>query len=347
MKKTIIVASGLALLGLAWLGKAALRSHDHLVTLRVRNAALAEVVRNIERQTSERIPVDKDLEAVKVTLEVKNMPLADVLDLLCDQTCARWSETFAVYGSGRALPRLESVLRGDLSFDVAGWTNATAVSSGGGVHTTHSAGAGTPPVLSGWPRSHRAVMKSQPDGSTKMAMLGVNGEVKVTRTLPDGSSQDLQPDSEPGLVRALLNDGDGGPMGDGWNPTQLVLESSIVGAFGEEVPSQPSPECARQAAERAHGKWKTYYVIQSSPWPAVIRAPRFLSAQSQSSSAPGTVTAHPAALGWTNDPEHIQQEILEYVRQNELRMTPEQRVQRARQQETMQKSMAGAHSAPN
>src|SRR5881628_603339 len=95
-----------------WVGRIAWCAHHNLVTLHVRNASLADVARKIERQTWEKIRVDHNLDA-KITLDVKNMPLAEVLDLVSDQAGARWGRTYAVYDSDGALRRLESALRGD------------------------------------------------------------------------------------------------------------------------------------------------------------------------------------------------------------------------------------------
>src|SRR5437870_193228 len=71
MKYLTIGIGVVVVLGTIWLGAAAWRAHENLVTLRVRNAPLADVVRRIERQTKEKVRVDQKLDA-QVTLEVSN-----------------------------------------------------------------------------------------------------------------------------------------------------------------------------------------------------------------------------------------------------------------------------------
>jgi hypothetical protein len=120
--KTKLIIIGIAAAASIWLGRVVWRAHYDLVTLQVRNTPLAEVIRQIERQTREKVRADKKLDA-KVTLDVKNLPLPRVLDLLSEQAGARWGKTYAVYESDSAVRRLESVLLGSSKLDDAGWTN--------------------------------------------------------------------------------------------------------------------------------------------------------------------------------------------------------------------------------
>jgi hypothetical protein len=112
----VIAATGL------WFGLQVWAAHHGLVTLHVRNAPLAEVVRTIAKQINQQIRVDPRLDA-KVTLDVKRLPLAQVLDSLAEQAGARWGKTYAVYHSDRSLGRLETVLKGNSTLDAEGWTN--------------------------------------------------------------------------------------------------------------------------------------------------------------------------------------------------------------------------------
>src|SRR5579863_9072998 len=103
-------------------GRRILNNKHDTVTLQVRNMPLAEVVGKIYAQTGARITLDPKLEA-KISLNVKDMPLPKVLELLADQSAGRWSRTFAVYNVKDSLGRLEPALRGDSTLVDAGWTN--------------------------------------------------------------------------------------------------------------------------------------------------------------------------------------------------------------------------------
>src|SRR5437660_4065542 len=94
-----VAAAALVGIGVGWIGW---RAHNHLVTLKVRNAPLVEVIRKLEQKAGERIRLDPNLDG-KVTLDVKNMPLGKVLDLVSEQAGARWGKTYAVYDTDSAL----------------------------------------------------------------------------------------------------------------------------------------------------------------------------------------------------------------------------------------------------
>jgi hypothetical protein len=336
----LTILAGLALVSVGiWFGRVAWRAHHRLVTLNVRDESLGRVIRTLEWQTWETIQVDSGLRTAKVTLTVNQKPLADVLDMLCDQTGARWSETFAVYNSRRALTQLGKALQGEVQIAEAGWTNLTPAVSEPVSHGSVGHGAGS----GGNASMHRAVMQGQPDGSTKMAMFTPSGEVKVTQQFPDGTSKELNSNSEPRLTRGLTEGDSGGPMGDGWSPAQLVLDKSLVAKLGSTAALRATPDSAKGVAARVHGKWTTCYALQTSPWRAVIRAPRFLSAKSAGARKP----ANSEQTGSTNAPGSVQQELARQAAVNELQLTPEQQVQRAQERKTRRQGMAGAHGAQN
>src|SRR5947209_212402 len=111
----LLVAGGL------WVCHAIWHAHQQLVTLNVRNVPLADVLRKIQRQTWTKIRAGKNLNA-RITLRVKDKPLAYVLDRVAEQAGAHWSTLYAVYDSRRALNKLKSALRGDGKLEAAGWT---------------------------------------------------------------------------------------------------------------------------------------------------------------------------------------------------------------------------------
>src|SRR5262249_694914 len=89
-----------------WAGRIVWRINHQLITLDVRNAPLAEVLRKIERQTWKKIRVEKNFD-VCITLHVKNKPLSYVLDRIGEQAGARWSTLYAVYNSSSAVKALD------------------------------------------------------------------------------------------------------------------------------------------------------------------------------------------------------------------------------------------------
>jgi len=75
MKKLILRTLAMAVLaGLVCFTYSAIRAHKNVVTLKVRNADVREVVKQVEKQTWETIFVQKVIQGT-VTLRVRNMPL--------------------------------------------------------------------------------------------------------------------------------------------------------------------------------------------------------------------------------------------------------------------------------
>jgi len=116
----LIGTAVLAAAGGLWACRAAWRAHHELVSLDVREAPLAEVLRKVERQTWTKLRAEKALDA-RITLRVKDEPLSYVLKRIGDQAGARWSRLYAVYSSSRALGALDSALAGDGKIEPAGW----------------------------------------------------------------------------------------------------------------------------------------------------------------------------------------------------------------------------------
>src|SRR5215831_13970680 len=97
--KTKYLLFGLAALlavGGLWAGRTAWCVRHQLVSLEVRNMPLSEVLRKIERQTWKNIRAQQVLDA-RITLHVRDKPLPYVLDRIAEQAGAHWSTIYAVY----------------------------------------------------------------------------------------------------------------------------------------------------------------------------------------------------------------------------------------------------------
>ncbi|MBI4663102.1 MAG: hypothetical protein HY735_30205 [Verrucomicrobia bacterium] len=276
-----------------WVGQAVWRAHRQLVSLDVRNAPLAEVLRKIERQTWKKIRAEKALDA-RITLHVADKPLPDVLDRIAEQAGARWSTLYAVYGSKRALEKLDSALRGDGKIAPAGWTtiapNLPDLDRPGAVETGPSFSSGPNPGAPGPMRGRGGMM---------MVKRGAGGPVVFQ----------------------------GGPSGqvEMWSPEELVLESQLRPRLGNDGAAQDRPataEAASETARKVDGRWTTYLAFRKSSMGVGfgVRTPaRHGSSQSLSTRRPKP----PELGGAMHGPGPNSNERFD-------RLTPEQRVQRAR-----------------
>src|SRR5881394_3704852 len=107
--KLILVGTALAVVAAigTWIGTSAWARKHQLVSLNVRNAPLSEVIQKLERQTGEKIALDRKLDGL-VTVNMTRKPLSAVLDRISEQCGASWRTVHAVYESKSALPDLES-----------------------------------------------------------------------------------------------------------------------------------------------------------------------------------------------------------------------------------------------
>jgi len=349
----------LALVG-TWAGHILWCAHRNLVTLHVRNAPLAEVIRKIERQTWEHISVDPKLNSL-ITLNVKNKPLAEALDRIGQQCGARWTSVYAVYGLESALPKLESSLFGDKKLDEVGWkmiappgldqagttgipiefnggpgspltiSNGMAVAGGGG----GGGGGGQPRiVINGGPMPSPQDLPPGAVISTEDSVIKGGG----------GRIQGRQGQGAPVMVTMRRRaDGSGAMEQEIWSPVQLVLESRLNDRLGENYVTSPSPEGAAQTAKKVKGKWKLYYALKKSSMP--MNMPGGSRMRTFTSNEPGkamqmvkqngtnsAVNLKPALPSIDDLAQSIQQQKLEDL----ARLTPEQRVLRAREKKQQQ-----------
>ncbi|HYT58891.1 MAG TPA: hypothetical protein VEL06_01895 [Haliangiales bacterium] len=230
--KYLVLGTGvlIAACGL-WFGRAAWRAHQQLVTLNVRNLPLADVLRKIERQTWKKIRVEKNLDA-RITLHVSNKPLSYVLDRLAEQAGARWSTLYAVYDSGRALKALDTALCGDGKLEPAGWTklapNPPALKPPGPDEIGPHPHPGPAPGDSGPMAGQRGMMMFRHTGNGATVMQNPNGQVEF------------------------------------WSAEELVMESALYARLGSERSETATSAAAAETARKVKGRWTTYLAFRKS-----------------------------------------------------------------------------------
>jgi hypothetical protein len=121
MKVVKLLLMGSMAVGLVWVGLSFRTARKNLVTLNVRNEPLSKVVRSIEWQTWETIVLQAGITS-RVTLNVKDMPLEDVLEILGEQSATRWSSVYPIYSSSRTLGQLKTSLRIGGTSSQPGWS---------------------------------------------------------------------------------------------------------------------------------------------------------------------------------------------------------------------------------
>ena len=372
--------AGLSVVAGTWLGRVAWRAHRDLVTLHVRNAPLTEVIRKIERQTREKISVDKNLDRL-ITLDVKNKPLAEVLDRLAQQSGARWTTVYAVYDSKEALPKLESALHGDKKLEEAGWKtiapnlNLNGIEAGpgrgGGILMTNSLGAdgGVTTI----PGGGRIMVRpgTAADGNKPVMLTedvdviggggGGGGRVSSDGTIETASEDGVRVTGTNQGGRIVRNRNQQGPIirmvrrGRGgsqdsveeeiWTPVEVVLESRLSPRLKEDFNASATEEGAAEAAREVKGRWKTYYALRKSQigmdfagMPGMAQKFRSGRPDSKVQVMESGGTNSGKLMGHAGPSSEDLAEAIRRQRLEELgKLTPEQRVQRAREQQAVVK----------
>ena len=334
-------------LGGAWFGRAAWRAHRNLVTLHVRNVPLAQVIRKIERQTWERIALDKRLDSL-ITMNVKNKPLSVVLDRIAQQCGGRWTTVYAVYDSKRALPKLEAALFGNQKLEEAGWKLIAPVglegegspmggiiAGGSPVIMSNSAVANTSGGAGVFLKNGKVPDKDLPPGAvvtTEDAVVRSNG---AREGRPPGATQFSGKGGAPVMITMRRRgDGSGGVEQEAWSPEELVIEERLNPRLGDGFSVSPTIEGASYTAKQVKGSWKTYYALKKS------LVPMNLPMMGGSGGRPfggieitkgrGTNDSKMARHGAPSS-EELAQALQQQRLEDLARLTPEQRVLRSRE----------------
>src|SRR6266571_1037064 len=372
IKLTLFAVIAVSALAGIWLGAGAWRAHKKFVTLHVRNAPLAEVIRQIERQTHETIRFDQKLDA-KVTLDVKNKPLTEVLDSVSEQAGARWGKTYAVYSSERSLRGLESVLQGKSQLEPEGWTNVAprfdgsilatppdfdAPGPGKIIMTSPGAGNGKPPMLVDEDVRDGATVTRNEDGTvrTLTKMRGVPGEGKIIKIGPGRGTTIETDDSDtghrggnltvrrvagPGGITTTMMDGDGRVKVTRTSPDGTVLKEDewssarlvIEMRLGPQLGDEIPAKATPETAAKAARKVHGKYVTYYALDKPPISGPGMMGGLVRST------MRRVERKGGTNDLEmggDIRARVEADAKQRrleELSKSPEQQVQRARQKQ--------------
>jgi len=216
--------------GTFWGGHVAWQIRHQLVSLDVRNMPLAEVLRKVERQTWKKIRAEQNLDT-RITLHVKNKPLSYVLDRLAEQAGARWSTLYAVYNSPAAVKALDTSLRKDSKIESAGWTKV----------------APKPPPMDELPPAAAQIVgpKGMPGGP------GAAGGQRRMMVVRRGSNGPV-----------TFSGGPDGQM-EMWSPEELVMETPLSTRFVEQDLAATTKSAA-ETAKKVNGKWTTFLAFRKS-----------------------------------------------------------------------------------
>ena len=290
-KYLLLGMGALLAVGTSWVGRVAWQMHHQLVTLDVRNMPLAEVLRKVERQTWKKMRAEQNLDA-RITLHVRNKPLSYVLDRIAEQAGARWSTLYAVYDSTAAVKALDVCLRGDSKIEPAGWTKV----------------APKPPSMDEMP-SDAATRFAGPGGASGGAGFSGGKRMMMMKRGANGP--------------VMFTSGANGQM-EMWSPEELVMESPLSTRLGEQDIAATA-QSAAATAKKVKGKWTTFFAFRKSALGVGFGPPPIAGTGG---------LGGPKAFQGPGGPHGPDKPGFDPMKHNPndryARLTPEQRVQRAR-----------------
>ncbi|HTD67637.1 MAG TPA: hypothetical protein VK846_14015 [Candidatus Limnocylindria bacterium] len=229
MKRRIYIwTSLLAIVLLGWGGYRAYLAHQNLVTLNVRDADVRDVIRRCEWQTWETIVVHKDVKG-KVTLNVRGVPLEEVLGIIGDQTSSRSIAVYPIYSKNNSFVNLRKLARGDIYRDTAGWTNFSMI----GGNDRNGGGRGGPGGRGGGFGGFSDTVRSQ------------NSLVNLNISAKDVGFAALA------LAR--------------YSNAQVVPEDGANGLITLSLKQVPFTKAVAKVAKEANRKWDVFYSLQAQP----------------------------------------------------------------------------------
>lgn len=314
MKRNLqILLTTLFLLAGLWAARAAWRAHHDLVTLHIRNVPLAAVARSLERQTWETIVIDGRLDT-KVTLDVDDAPLTEVLERVAGQAGALITTLHAVYQTSAGLDKLRIGARAGEVAKTSGWTNLAP-----NLRVMENDDASPPPPppgeLSEGPgepggpqvvtMDRRVVVRGGPGMRGPMGASGGADVMRVGRMGPDGAMA---------FTEEVLA------------PVRVMLENGLAPRLDPKTVVTPDRPGALAVARQTGGKLATWYALQKSALGGM--PPRFLGGfhLPEPGGKPGP-EPRPSreAMAGRMEAEARRNDLARY-----RNLTPEQRVERGR-----------------
>jgi hypothetical protein len=238
VKRGIYLWGGVLVAILAvWFSHRAYLAGRNLVTLKVWDADVRDVVRKCEWQTWETIVVNKDVKG-KVTLNVHKVPLEEVLGIIGEQTSSRAAAVYPIFSKGKSVVSLRKVARGDIE-RAPGWTNFVVRSA-----------FGRRGERGGGPGFGRGGFGGGPGPGGADEGISEGPRSPSTPVTLNVDARDL------GFVATALSRA---------VQSQVVLEDGASALITLHLTDVPFKKVISQVASRAKRKWEVFYTLQAQP----------------------------------------------------------------------------------
>jgi hypothetical protein len=318
-----------------------------LVTLNVKNKSLPEVLDRIGKQAGARWSTVYAVYASDRALQ----PLESAL---------RGEQKLEDAGWRQLAPALDAGPPMDMNLPDGAQVATRSIINKGGDPVS-----GGPDAAGGQPRRVIVTRGPGPGGGTATTVdedvqvkagdgPGGKRQVVVNAGGPDGASLPpgghammMRSSGEPGssVYRVFTKGANGEAIQEVWSPFELVMESKLDSNLSSDYSPEPTPQAAAELAKKVKGRWKTYYAMTKTAMGMNLTGLPGMNFGGRKMMAGGgkeiQFNAGTNVNGATLNMEQLTSNLEETVRKQKLedlaKLTPEQRVQRARERAAMQK----------
>jgi len=318
MKKCVWLAVVLAfVVAGVWGAWALWRARSDLVSLHVRNATVAEVIDSLRRQSRELIFADTNLTA-RITLDFTRIPLVDALNRVGTQAGALAGRMHAVHDSRFSLGRLEQALRAGAPIEIAGWrTVAPRLDK---------------PTMLPLATEQRLPLEGGPTPGgpvrimTEDVVVGPGGEPNQAQPGGKKSGEQKAGEAPVMIMRFGRSDNAGNAHFEAWTPERIVAPAELADKLPKDQPIPHTRSGAEALARQNRAQCVTLYALKQAP--LGVGVDTLMRRPPDQGEASGGLPGAKASLGRPDDVEaRIRREKLSQYQD----LTPEQRVQRARE----------------
>ena len=344
---TLGLAAGIGIM--AWAGLAIHDARAGLISVHFKDTPLSEAIAVVSRKAGQSIVCDRAADT-KITLALRRVPLADVLTEISKQTGGAWSKHHAVYTSKQSLSNLVTAFESHSAPAKAGWTNIAPTFQ---LPEGMPAFDGAPPDLAGPGGSGGG------GGVRRIVVRQDSGPTLVHRTPPQGAKGsarggddvDIQvngpgPGNAPhggGSMRVITmtTDASGKLVQDSWSPEEVLMETRLRPKLGDKKYEVPSLEVATEVATLVGGKTATIYVMRAMPGGAGLPPGLLMGGGGHGGQRRVILRSGDGSGPAGPDLPNIETMVQKDRAENYTKLTPEQRVQRAKERQNRAQTQQG------
>lgn len=339
---TLGLAAGIGIL--AWAGISIHDTRAGLISVHFKDTPLHDAIAVVSKKAGQPIVCNRATDT-RITLDKSRAPLADVLTEISKQAGGAWSTHHAVYTTKQSLSNLVAAFESHSAPAKAGWTNVAPTFQ----LPEGMPGFDTPPPDLSGPGGGGGVRRiivrqdsgpgpanHNPPGGEKGRLVGGDVDIQVNGPAPGtpraaGSMR----------VITMTSDAAGNMVQDSWSPEEVLMETRLRPKLGDAKYEVPSLATATEIANLVGGKTATIYVVRSMPGGGGLPPGLMMGGAGHGGQRKIVLRSGDGPPQAGQDLPNIETMVQKDRAENYTKLTPEQRVQRAKERQNRVQTQPG------